>query len=304
LLHAYLHPKNDSQEAVDAVAGKTVRFFINDRFVAEAVSRTAGDEFLSGGNVYYWVPQHSARNLNLGVGTHKLTAEARYGNVLVKGHGEWRVEKAHSEIISPQIMPVKDTYTVGETITMGGILRTGTVYSGSGGSGDGSLQSFYDAIKDVLDTIVGPVDLHVDPFPIPNATVSCRIVKDYAEGVPFISGPLPTKTISTARTNSQGGFECNFTITLDMFDLVSYSAISGTFHTGPDKAVSCDVYRAAGLAVRFEGDQNYWGSGDVYGFSRPGYEKYESRPFFACPAGTSRYSGSSCPSNCLWGCCK
>jgi hypothetical protein len=302
LLHASLAPKSDAQDAIDAVAGKTVRFFINDKFVGQAVSRPAGySDFVRKGDVYLWIPQHSARNLNLGVGTHKLTAETGYGNASIKGHGEWRVEQAGTQIISPQIMPVKSIYTIGETITMGGILRNTVSDVEACASSEVTLQPLCEQYLNALDILVGSVDLRYEPFPIPNATVNCLVVQGRAQDPdrPFTSGPPPAKAVSSTRTNSQGGFECNFVISLDMFDLVS-----SEYSAEPKRAVSCSVYKAEGLAVSFEGNQNYRSSGRVYGFAGPGRETYEWKPFYACSAGTSHYSGSHCPSNCSWGCCK
>jgi len=124
------------------------------------------------------------------------------------------------------------------------------------------------------------------PHPIANAIINCLVV----QGKPSISGPPPTKTVSSTRTNSQGGFECNFRVSLETFDKAERSAL-------------CGFYKVEGLAVSFEGDQNYFPSGHVYGFAKPGHEGYERESFHLCPAGTSPYTGSNCPSNCRL-CCE
>ena len=119
---ADLVPRDNSQEAKDAIVGKTVRFFINGTFVGENISQSDGHVFLE-------IKEHNARNLKLQVGTHQVMAQTKHGEAVIKGQGTLEIGKAQAKISIQYLRPSKTTYAIGEPITLGGILEHGGVVS-------------------------------------------------------------------------------------------------------------------------------------------------------------------------------
>jgi len=174
-LQVRLIPTGDmpwSQYQIDAVAGKKVHFYIDGKFVGEAISNGYGRAELQ-------IPENTSRNLNLQVTGHIALAKATHNGHVIEGKGLLSIDFADTKMNVQYIMPSKNRYKIGETISLGAILTASSSYNSP-------------------------------TFPVARVIVNC------ASFEPTDSKTFEKKIISSGLTNDQGGFECKITLSPDM----------------------------------------------------------------------------------------
>jgi len=176
-LCALLEPGDNSQAAKEATVGKNVYFHIDGKPFGQAMTDTGGGACLG------LTPNNF---IQFQAGTYEIIAQARYGSSVIKGYSKLVVIKAESRFASIGLMPEKQTYKLGETVTYRGILERAATAAN---------------------------------IPVANANVACTMRLYSVDNLGFVTS-ASAKTLFSVQTNSGGGFECPITLAPGLFDTV------------------------------------------------------------------------------------
>jgi hypothetical protein len=237
LLCAILLPDSSSEEGKTDIIGKTVDFFINDKFVGAVQSN-------SDGKVALPIKVHNWSQMNfLKVGTNNLKVQTRFEGKIVNRNSTVSISKNRAHFVDIDVRPYIQK-KIGDTITISGMAE---YYANNMPS---SLTS---AVLEGLQTFFGKEMIPDDfmapsgPYAIPNEQMDLKIYRlfpalqswDYEYCSREVLGQIG---IVSTRTNNQGGFEYELALTTDLFNgpkcVVNYEAriepkiVSSRFDTG------------------------------------------------------------------------